>query len=72
MKQCYFVVIFFTLSTSNSYAYLDPGSASIIIQAVLAALAGALMTAKYWWYRLKALFRRPSKDRDNNEQKDEG
>ena len=37
-------------------AYLDPGSGSIILQAVIAAVIGAAVTLKLYWLRVRAFF----------------
>ena len=34
-KILYFTVLIFTLSTNHAFAYLDPGTGSIILQAIL-------------------------------------
>jgi hypothetical protein len=47
-------VVFATLS-APAYAYIDPGSGSMIVQGVLAAIAAIAMTAKLWWHRLLVL-----------------
>lgn len=36
-------------------AYIDPGSGSMILQGLLAALAAIVVTAKLWWHRLLVL-----------------
>lgn len=41
---------------SPAFAYLDPGTGSIILQLVLGGVAGALVIVKLYWYRLKSLF----------------
>ncbi|HET7371537.1 MAG TPA: hypothetical protein VFL45_09730 [Gammaproteobacteria bacterium] len=38
-----------------AYAYIDPGSGSMILQGVLAAIAAIAVTAKLWWHRLLVL-----------------
>lgn len=38
---------------SDAYAYLDPGTGSVIIQAVIGVIAGVLITLKIYWYKLK-------------------
>jgi len=47
----YFTLIFF----SPAHAYLDPGTFSIVLQSVLAAVAGIAATYKLWIYKLKDL-----------------
>ncbi len=41
---------------SPAYAYLDPGTGSILIQLLLGGFAGVLVVGKLYWYRLKVLF----------------
>ena len=41
-----------------SHAYLDPGTGSMIISAIVGLIATVTLTAKTWWYRLKRLFSR--------------
>jgi hypothetical protein len=43
-------------------AYLDPGTGSLILQAVVAALAGAVVVITSYWQKIRALFRRSSRD----------
>ena len=47
--------------SASSYAYLDPGTASIIIQGTIAAIAGAAVTLKLYWHRIKTIFTKSSK-----------
>jgi L-serine deaminase len=39
-------------------AYLDAGSGSLIVQAVVAGAAGMAVAVKLYWRRLKGLFKR--------------
>ncbi len=41
-----------------AYAYLDPGTGNIILQAVLATVAGALVSMKLYGQKILILFRR--------------
>lgn len=45
-----------TLVSSEAYAYIDPGSGSMIIQMLLGALVGVGITIKIYWNRLKFKF----------------
>jgi hypothetical protein len=47
-------------------AYLDAGSGSLLIQAVVAGVAGAAVFLKYGWRRLTSPFR-SGKRADNDE-----
>ena len=43
------------------FGYLDPGSGSVILQAIVGGAAALAVTGKLWWRRFTGLFRR---DRD--------
>jgi hypothetical protein len=45
-------------------AYLDAGSGSLIVQAVIAGFAGVAVAVKLGWQRLTGRFRRRSVDED--------
>lgn len=48
------LLIFFLIE--NAYAYLDPGSGSMIIQAILAGIAAAFSGIYVYWSKLKNFF----------------
>ena len=49
----------FTLGWANeSQAYIDPGTGSIIAQAIVAAVVGGLVLIKTYWRKLKMVFSR--------------
>jgi hypothetical protein len=52
-------------STSPAYAYLDPGTGSMLISAVLGVAAAVGLAVKMFWYRLVGFFRgkRPVADK---------
>ena len=43
----------------NAHAYLDPGSGSMIVQLLIAGIAGAGVALKFFWRRIADSFRRP-------------
>jgi hypothetical protein len=45
-------------ATTPAFAYLDPGDGSMLLQAILAAVAGSVFALKHYWRRLASLFRR--------------
>ena len=45
------IIIFFY--TNNAYAYLDPGTGSIILQAILGFIAAAIATVSLYWNKFK-------------------
>ena len=42
---------------SPAYAYLDPGTGSMLISAVLGVAAAVALAVKMFWYRLVGFFR---------------
>ncbi len=47
---------------SDAYAYLDPGTGSMLLQGLIAGVAAGLVIIKLYWYKVKAfLFRRSNK-----------
>jgi len=41
---------------AQAYAYLDPGTGSMILQGVIGGLAAAAVVAKLYWHRLLRFF----------------
>ena len=39
-----------------SFAYLDPGTGSIILQGIIGAIAIGMATGRMWWYKFKQIF----------------
>ena len=60
-----FVIIFSLLFSTNSYAYIDPGSGSIILQAIIAAFAGAGTAITIYQKKVKLFFSKIFKKKDN-------
>ena len=42
------------------FGYLDPGSGSVILQAIVGGFAALAVTGKLWWRRVTGIFRRNS------------
>lgn len=45
---------------SITFAYIDPGTGSILIQGIIGAIAAIGVTLKLYWHRILAFFRRES------------
>lgn len=41
-----------------AYAYLDPGTGSMVVQGMIAAIAAGAVALKLYWKRLKSVFGR--------------
>ena len=46
----------------SAHAYLDPGTGSMILSAIVGLIATVTLTFKTWWYRLRRLLRRRDGD----------
>ena len=55
--------IILALWATPAYAYLDPGTGSILLQGLLAGIATLITTLSLYWRRIKAFF---SKSKDNS------
>ncbi len=53
-------IIYFVLTIEallpGIFAYIDPGTGSIILQAIIGAIAGAAIAAKLYWHRIIRFF----------------
>ncbi|HEY7747904.1 MAG TPA: hypothetical protein VH933_04445 [Aestuariivirgaceae bacterium] len=43
-------------TTQSAYAYLDPGTGSILLQAVIGGVASGLFVIRLYWRKLRSLF----------------
>mgnify|MGYP001225033226 FL=1 len=56
-----FIIIF---SSTHAYAYIDPGTGSIILQAIIGAIAATSLTIKIYWQKIKVFFKKKKKHKD--------
>lgn len=47
-------------TTGDAFAYLDPGTGSMILQIIFGGVAGLMVVGKLYWAKFKALFSRGS------------
>jgi hypothetical protein len=57
MQKLFAILVLFAVLAAPAYAYIDPGSGSMILQGIFAAIAAIAVTAKLWWHRLLVLLR---------------
>lgn len=50
------VCLFCLIYTQSAFAYLDPGTGSLMLQMMIAGILGGLATIKLYWYRIKSFF----------------
>lgn len=47
--------ILYITASSPAYAYIDPGTGSLIIQSIIGAIAAIGVTLKLYWHKLRVL-----------------
>ncbi len=57
-KLTFFSFTVAMLWAAPAHAYIDPGTGSILIQGIIAAIAAVGVTLKLYWHRFVGLFRR--------------
>jgi O-antigen/teichoic acid export membrane protein len=63
-------IIAIFLIVTNAYAYLDPGTGSFILQAIIGFLAALSAGFLYYWTKVKNFFLKFFKKNNNNEKTD--
>ena len=63
-------IIAIFLIVTNAYAYLDPGTGSFILQAIIGFLAAVSAGITYYWSRVKNFFLKIFKKNKNDEKTD--
>lgn len=58
MPRLIVLTVLVLLASSPAYAYLDPGTGSILVQGLLAALAAASATVAAFWSQIRGFFSR--------------
>jgi len=57
MKKILFTsFIFIIFINNNAFAYLDPGTGSIILQALVGAIAAGATYCSMYWQKIKSFF----------------
>lgn len=63
------IFIYLLCSVSKAHAYLDPGTGSIILQAILGFIAAAAATVSIYWEKFKSIINKVLK-KDTKDNKD--
>ncbi|ETA69830.1 hypothetical protein [Candidatus Pelagibacter ubique] len=59
MKKIFNLILIFNFFVvNNAYAYLDPGTGSIILQAILGAIAAGVSYCAFYWNKVKNFFKK--------------
>lgn len=70
IDSCVVLAVFTLISTRPAYAYLDPGSASLIIQGIIGTIAAAGFVFRSYIYKFMAMICGKSAEEDSTDQKD--
>ena len=74
MKKILTCLIYNTIAifliVTNAYAYLDPGTGSFILQAIIGFLAAISAGFLYYWAKVKNFFIKLLKKKNNDEKTD--
>jgi hypothetical protein len=54
MNKFFAYSLIILLTPSFSYAYIDPGTGSILLQVIIAGVVSAMFAIKLCWHRIKA------------------
>ena len=65
IKKIVFIIIL--LRPDISYAYFDPGTGTLLLQGLVAALAAGGAAITIYWKKLKSLFSKKKNDKDHND-----
>jgi|TARA_B110001452_G_C15146588_1_gene399132 hypothetical protein len=65
-KILVFILIFILFLNNKAFAYLDPGTGSIILQGIVGAIAAGASYCAIYWQKLKNFFNRKSKEKNKD------
>jgi len=54
----YLIALFIFINPVYVYAYLDPGTGSMLLQLLIGGVVAAMFTIKIYWYKLKSFIKR--------------
>ena len=60
-------ILGFIIFPTKAFAYLDPGTGSIILQALLGAIAAGLSYCAFYWNKVKNFFKKIFKKKEKTE-----
>ncbi len=51
-----FITVLLLLIVTDAFAYLDPGTGSMLLQVILGGVAAVGVAVKLYWHKLRAAF----------------
>lgn len=70
MRGCFFLMVLFLILPSTSHAYIDPGSGSAIMSAIIGFFVVIGLTIKSFWYKIKSVFTGNKQDESDDKSDD--
>jgi hypothetical protein len=68
MNKILIITFVFTFLLNNkAFAYLDPGTGSIILQSILGAIAAGASYCAIYWKKIKNFFNKNLRKKDNKD-----
>lgn len=64
-------MIIFSVGIAKELAYLDPGSGSMLLQLILAALLGTGVLLRTQWNKIKSLLKKKNDNKQNEQDEQE-
>ena len=62
MKKIVLFLFFVICIPSNAYAYIDPGTGSVLLAALVGSLAAIGTTISIYWSKIKSFFSKKEKN----------
>jgi hypothetical protein len=62
-KILFLAVFIFLLSEKRAFAYLDPGSGSMIVQIIIGTIAASAIAIKTFWVKIRSFFGRKNEEK---------
>ena len=65
MNKVFFITfVFFIFLNNKAFAYLDPGTGSIILQSILGAIAAVVAWGGIYWQKVKDFYNKKFKKKE--------
>ena len=62
-----FITVLLLLMVTDAFAYLDPGTGSMLLQVILGGVAAVAVAVKLYWHKLRAAFGMAKKEEPEDE-----
>lgn len=53
--KAFLLLVILVATIGNAYAYIDPGSMSIVMQAIAGVVVGGIVTIRIYWRKIKEI-----------------